>query len=959
MNNKINELVKEFESAKLDVIIITETKQKGKNLTKINNNHILINSGIEQINERAKAGVACIINKKYEDYLDEWNAVNERILTITLKFVNEKKVITIIGVYGPNEDDTKLNKDKFWEQLVEETEKAKGDVYIIGDFNSRVGNNINNYETIIGRFGEDFRNGNGERMLNFCRICDLIICNTFFEHKNIHKFTREQPSRGEKSIIDYIVVPRSQRSKLKDVRVRRSHEIGSDHYLLIAEIYEKMKINENKEIGEKKIYTEIIKSYKLKSKDIYKKYQNEIRESIKYKIVNNTLSLDEDWNQWKEMIINAARKVCGTNKQNKQKKQTSWWNNQIKEQIKIKKKKWQIYLNNRSYESYEDYKKERIKTKKIVLKSKEIAWTEFGKRIEINAKENQKVFYKIIKNVRNNKKEEYAKLKDEKGQLLTTKEDIMERWRIYFENLLNENVIIDEDTEINYEESEQDEIEEKELDEAIKSLKNGKAPGIDKITTEMIKYLDRDGKENLRKLINRVWKEERVPKEWEIAMIVPIYKAGDKRECKNYRGISLIGTVCKLYEKIIEKRIRRQTEMKMSEEQSGFRERRCVQDHIFTLKTIINRTLEAGKEIYIGFIDMEKAFDKVPRKRIWDSLERMGVNYSLIKACKTIYKTTRNIIISKNMISKEFITKQGVRQGGSLSPLLFVIFLEMILEETNKLTSQVVLGRRNRKQISVRCCMFADDVAILTETKEELQKNLTIWNEVLEKFNMKMNKSKTKVMAISAQEKKLEIQIENEKIEQVKAYKYLGVILDEHGNQEQDINRRIESTNKLFYTLKNKIIRQREINRNTKLKIYKTIYRPILTFGCESWILTEKIKSKIRAIEMKFLRGIYGVSIMDKIRSDKIREELEIQSVEQHIKERQLGWWGHLVRTKIEMQTKNIWKTKIVGVKKRGRPKKTWDEEIEEIFKDRGITRREGEQLAKNKNRFKKFIKCN
>ena len=95
---------------------------------------------------------------------------------------------------------------------------------------------------------------------------------------------------------------------------------------------------------------------------------------------------------------------------------------------------------------------------------------------------------------------------------------------------------------------------------------------------------------------------------------------------------------------------------------------------------------------------------------------------------------------------------------------------------------------------------------------------------------------------------------------------------------------------KLYFALKDKIIRRKETRRDTKLKIYRAVYRPVLTFGCESWVMTQRQRSKVRAAEMRYLRGVYGVNIMDKINSQKICDELQVQRVEDFIKQRQFGW---------------------------------------------------------------------
>lgn len=131
------------------------------------------------------------------------------------------------------------------------------------------------------------------------------------------------------------------------------------------------------------------------------------------------------------------------------------------------------------------------------------------------------------------------------------------------------------------EEREEEGISREEIDNAIKKLKNGKSPGHDKITAEMIKNMGTVGKLILHQIYNRVWKEEKVPTDWTIGVIVPIFKKGDKKDCKNYRGITLLSQVVKIYEQILENKLRTVTEANLSTSQSGFRKGRSTQDHIF------------------------------------------------------------------------------------------------------------------------------------------------------------------------------------------------------------------------------------------------------------------------------------------------------------------------------------------------------------------------------------------
>lgn len=197
----------------------------------------------------------------------------------------------------------------------------------------------------------------------------------------------------------------------------------------------------------------------------------------------------------------------------------------------------------------------------------------------------------------------------------------------------------------------------------------------------MIKNVGEKGIQMLTQIYNKIWKEEKIPKEWQI---MPIYNKGDKRSCNNYRGISLISTLMRILEQILDKRIRATVERTLEEAQSGFRKGRSTQDHIFAIEQIAYKAMQEKKRIYAAFIDLEKAFDTIPREKLWKMLEERGVNGKTLRIIKTIYKLNVNNIIYNNKRSKPFTTTGGLRQGGGLSPSLFIIFMDEIIKNVGK-----------------------------------------------------------------------------------------------------------------------------------------------------------------------------------------------------------------------------------------------------------------------------------
>jgi hypothetical protein len=124
------------------------------------------------------------------------------------------------------------------------------------------------------------------------------------------------------------------------------------------------------------------------------------------------------------------------------------------------------------------------------------------------------------------------------------------------------------------------------------------------------------------KIFRKAWAEGKIPHDWEIGVLIPIYKKGDRLDCNNYRGITLLSVVAKTYERILEKRLRREIEEQMTDSQSGFRKGHSIQEHIFTIKESIYKTIQKNSELYLGFIDLEKAFDRIPRGKVWECLEK-------------------------------------------------------------------------------------------------------------------------------------------------------------------------------------------------------------------------------------------------------------------------------------------------------------------------------------------------
>ena len=156
---------------------------------------------------------------------------------------------------------------------------------------------------------------------------------------------------------------------------------------------------------------------------------------------------------------------------------------------------------------------------------------------------------------------------------------------------------------------------------AIKGIKSGKAAGEDEIRPEMLKALTGEGILWLTRVCQVAWKFGKTTRDWQTGVIIPIFKKGDRKQCTNYSGISLLSLPRKVYAKCLERKCREIVESKLEDGQCGFRPGRSITDQIFTLKQIFEKSWEYGKDLFECFVDLEKAYDRVPRDKLWKVLQ--------------------------------------------------------------------------------------------------------------------------------------------------------------------------------------------------------------------------------------------------------------------------------------------------------------------------------------------------
>ena len=384
---------------------------------------------------------------------------------------------------------------------------------------------------------------------------------------------------------------------------------------------------------------------------------------------------------------------------------------------------------------------------------------------------------------------------------------------------------------------------------------------MDEMRAEMVDIAGEIGARWTKRLLNACMRQCKVPEDWRIALIVPIWKRkGDAQDPGKYRGITLLSHIMKLLERILDKRLREKVEHKLGEEQLGFRKGRGTTDGMFALRQLVEKRLEMQGHMALAFVDLEQAFDTVPRKMAMAALRWMGAPESEVKMVEAMYENTTGRVVVGSGMSNEFQVNIGLRQGSALSPLLFILVMELI-------------SRKISTTDAMKKIMYADDLVIVAEHREELQDALEEWNEIFKKHGLKMNLDKTEVMWVGKHREELNIRLEGKDIKQVKKFVYLGGNISENGRVEVEVRSRIQAGANALRNVEG-VMMDRKISRKLKGKVLDSCVVPASTYGLETLALSELHQHKLQVCENNWIRRIAGVRRVERRRMKDLREEV-------------------------------------------------------------------------------------
>ncbi len=891
------------------------------------------------------------------------NRVSDRMME--LKLTIGDSLVSFVVVYVPQVGLSQAEKDSFYDELYGLRGRIKNRCVILGDWNGHVGAVKDGFRS-HGGYGYGVKNAEGDAILEFAEGSGMVVANTCFEREESKLVTYKSGELATQ--VDYIMIDEADRGRMRNCKVIPGEEVLSEHRLLVMDwaVGPARQRKGNRGKGRLKIW-------KLRSVECKNRFA----------ILVDDVSIEgetaaEKWTCLEKGLTEAAGKVCGRSKGCGRRRETWWWDDQVGKVLETKKtayKKWQKEGGDENRVRYKELKKEaRMEVAKAIKRHAE-------RHIEECNREGMSRVYKWAKQWKKEGKDIVGIpcVKNKRGELKVQVEERVEVWREYCESLMNienewDGVVYAEQVMGPWEE-----VTVEEVRAAWKKMKNGRAAGPSEVYTEMLG--ERKCLKVIGEVVNELLAGGKLPESWKNSLVVPLFKGkGEATECGNYRTIKLMEHAMKLAERVLEARIRRVVDV--SEEQYGFRPGRGTTDAAFVVRQLQEKYLEKRKELFMVFIDLEKAFDRVPRKVIEYALRKKGVAECMVRAVMQMYKEASAVVADDGVWSGRFEVGVGVHQGSVLSPLLFICVLDVLTDGVRGLC---------------RSLMYADDVVLIGESMEEVMGTYEEWKRVLEAKGLKVNVAKTKGMRVSREVEvkdfgkwpcgvcgrnvgvnsiKCErcskwvhsrcsgirgslsrirdfvcktclrggrVQMENFErnglvLEGVEEFKYLGDVLNNGGGCMRAVMGRVQAAWMSFKELGG-LLCGNKLGLKQKGRLYKGCIRSVLGYGAEIWTTGVKELNKLVSTERKMLRMMCGITLKDKVTNVEVAERVGVESLEVWLRRQRLRWYGHVLRKGDHTAVGRMLTMEVAGSRGRGRPMRRWIDVVERDMRVMGLER--------------------
>ena len=368
----------------------------------------------------------------------------------------------------------------------------------------------------------------------------------------------------------------------------------------------------------------------------------------------------------------------------------------------------------------------------------------------------------------------------------------------------------------------------------MSAMPNHKAPGRDGITAELLKRGGDALAEALAHLFNVVHKTECIPISWRQGEMVCLPKDGDLTSTDNYRGLTLLPSINKLFCIMMTDRL--SSAVHLNDNQYGFRRGRSTQDALFALQSVVEPRVRAGELTYALFLDWSKAYDRVTHEAMLARLAAKGVRGKAWRLVDALYRSASTRVRLQGSLSDPFPVRCGVAQGCPLSPFLYAVFADALLEdiEAQCAADGVPVGDKVLAAQS-----YADDSVMLSPTQPGLQRIVNVAKAFGDKWGCKANTKKSVVMLFGtrgavAEAPPIAVHWGEDALRSVETTKYLGLWLTQDWQWSVHAQKTLAKASCAFHKWV-PVLASRRISVAVKRRIVVCNIRPIIEYGMEVW----------------------------------------------------------------------------------------------------------------------------
>lgn len=876
-NSKFADFEQNVKDIGFDLFGVSETWRTGSECLKLGSGYVFYGSGHDGRKD-AKTGVGFYVSQAMQSQVESVSCVSDRIIQIVVKLEGRNKV-RVTQVYAPHTGYSDDEYDEFLEELSGSlTGKYRHDL-IIGDFNAIVGQ-PKEPEVCCGNFCLGNRNGRGETLVDFCNLSNMTIMNSLFKKRAKRRWTWRSPNASTTNEIDYVLS--ANKLSVKDVSVLQRPNVGSDHRILRATL-------------------RVLRSHKTtKVKPIqlpptYDRLKLQVNFQLQH--ISETAKYEE--------IIKAIKETMQTT-------------------AELPTKTPRISERTKNLMA----KRQSMKFGLITGRTSQVEYSTVCKAIRWSLEDDLRNHYVVVmtKAIRKNrlkqgkrelayKRKQMVHVRKDNGMPTRSTAETVKTVSEYYDKLyassrgdFKHDLLINLDRPITADE----------IREACKRIKGNTAPGIDGIPSGVTKHCAPLAAEQLAKELHQMFSRNEFPESMMHANTILIHKKGDAMDIGNYRPISLMSTVFKVVTRVLTNRVYEKVCNQLSADQAGFRRGYSTVDHLLTINLLVEKCREWALPLCMVFIDFKKAFDTIEFNAIWQALEKYNIDPCTISMIKQLYAAgTTSVNVGGKRAN--FTTQRGVRQGDSLSPLLFVLTLQLALEN-------VKWGERgypiNGKLL--RLLAYADDIVLCAKSLQEMQTMLDDVEHECKKAGLEINVRKTKWMT-NLESKDL-LTLNGEAVEKVESFVYLGQVLTIPRDHNKEIGRRIGAAWATFGKARELLIKKR-IPMYVKRRYFNQCILPSLLYGCETWALTKAMELRLARCQRAMERRMLGVRLIEKRSIAWIRKRTGLGDVVVKYRKRK---WRHAAKI-LDQKRGFRWDKWLANWKPKtsrplGRPRTRWED---------------------------------